>query len=183
MQKVKKVLLNTWVISIFSPIVTAIIISGFTALIKQINFFEALKLLFSWIVKAITFRIPLYAIVLVVMFLIMVLKVYIKIEDAKESNLPKWLSYTKAHYKDWVLKWEYQLGYDNKYEIEKLRPICQCGCELSQKSNHNNTYYTSRRPICPNCENIYPPIDSSVLEDFEKILIHNINTENYPQDL
>lgn len=183
MSKIKKVLSNVWVIGVFSPIIGTIIISAFTALIKQINFFVALKLILMWIVKVITFRIPLYIIIIVILSLFFAIKVYVKIQDSKESNLPKWLKYTKIQYKNWFMAWEYELNYDNKYKIESVRPICKCGCELSFKESYKNAFYGNGVLVCPKCESTYPPLERSSLEDFYKILIHDINVGNYPQDL
>ena len=179
MKRVKKILANIWVISIVSPIITAIIISVFTALIKQINFFEAFKLLLSWIFRIFTFRIPLYVFVLIILFIIFIY-LYVKIEETKESNLPNWLNYTKEHYKSWIFKWEYSLGY-NKYEIKNLRPICRCGCELSIKDEYKNKWYSRGILVCPNCGNTYPTLDRDTLDDFQKILIHSINMGDYPE--
>jgi len=183
MKKTKKVLSNTWIISIFSPIITTIIISAFTAFIKQINFFDAFKLLLSWILKMITFRVPLYVIALAIILFVLVIYLYVKTEETKESNLPNWLNYTKEQYKSWTFKWEYYLGYNNKYEIKDLRPVCQCGCELSMKDKHKNRWYNEGILLCPNCENTYPTLNRDVLEDFEKKLIHSIKTGNYPENI
>jgi uncharacterized protein YbaR (Trm112 family) len=81
------------------------------------------------------------------------------------------------------MKWEYCLGYNNKYNIENVHPICECGCELSVKKQHNNMYHSNGIFVCPKCGNTYPLLENSTLEDFEKILIHDINTENYLHNL
>lgn len=183
MKKLKKVLLNTWVISVISPIITAIIISAFTAFVNQINFFDAFKLLLSWILKIVTFRIPLYVVAVGIILFILAIYLYARIEESKESNLSIWLNYTNDKYKSWTFKWEYYLGYNNKYEIKNIRPICQCGCELSMKDEYRNRWYSRGILLCPNCENTYPTMDRDIIEDFEKILIHKINTENYPKNI
>lgn len=179
MNKMKKVLSNSWAISVGS----SLIVIAITALVKKINFFESLKLLLSWFIKIITFRVPLYLIVLGILFFIVIINISVKIEERKEENRPKWLNYTTDSYKDWIFKWQYNINYYNQCKIENLRPVCQCGCELSEKNNYNNVYYSLGRLICPNCEKIYPIMDIDTLEDFQKILIHKIDTGNYPKDL
>lgn len=179
MKRIKKILLNPWTIGIFSPIIA----TSITAKVKQIKFFEALKLLLSWLIKIITFRVPLYLIVLGILFFIVIINISVKIEERKEENRPKWLNYTTDSYKDWIFKWQYNINYYNQCKIENLRPVCQCGCELSMKDDYKNRYYGRGILLCPNCENTYPTMDIDTLDDFEKILIHKINTGNYPTDI
>ncbi|MCT4606324.1 MAG: hypothetical protein N4A64_09525 [Marinisporobacter sp.] len=183
----KNIFSSAWVVNILCSIIATIIISAATALYKQINLLEALKLLFktllTWISTILTFKVPVYIILLVIVFLIIAIESYSKFFATKEDNLPKWLKYTRTHYKNWVLKWEYHLGYGNKFNITNIHPICECGCELSAKQQYGNTYYGGGIFICPKCENTYPPLENSTLDDFRKILIHDINTENYPQNL
>lgn len=186
-KSIKKILSNTWVVSILCSIIATIIVSTATALYKQINLLEALKLLFktllTWISNILIFRVPVYIILLVILFLIFAIEIYLKFSTAKEVNSPKWLNYTRTRYKNWVLKWEYRLSYGNKYKIENLHPICECGCELSKKNRQGNSYYSNGILVCPKCGNTYPLLENSTLEDFQKILIHDIDTENYHENL
>ena len=186
MVNIKKLLSNPWAISILSPILVAIIISIYTALSKKINFLDALQLLsktfFAWIISFFTFSVPIYIILIVLILLLIALKIYVEISEVKTNNSPKWLTYTKTHYKNWIIRWEYRLDYNNKYHIENLRPICQCGCELTVKDRYKNTYYSIGIFVCPKCGNTYPPLEDDTLEDFNKILFHDINTENYPHN-
>lgn len=179
----KKYFSNAWVIGILGSIIATFIISAITAIYKKINIIQAIKQLLTWVIAFLTFRIPLYIILIVIVCIAIAAKICIVVLTAKECEKPKWLKYTKTKYKNWFMTWEYHLNYDNKYNIENLRPICECGCELSNRESINNVYYSVGVLVCPKCENTYPPIDSNALEDFNKILIHDIKNEKYPNDL
>jgi hypothetical protein len=183
MKKIKKIFSNAWVVGILGSIIATIILSAITAMYQNINIIQALKQVFHWALSVFTYKVPIYAIILVIIGLFIIAEVLIAVKSPKTNNLPKWLKYTKASCKSWIFTWEYQLSYNKEYSIEKLRPICQCGCELSFKEKFGNTYYSNGVLVCPKCQSTYPSIDDSIIEDVKKILIHNIKTEDYPHDL
>lgn len=183
MKKIKKIFSNAWVVGILGSIIATIILSAITAMYQKINIIKALKQVFCWVFSVFTYKVPIYAIILVIIGFFIITEVLIAVKSPKTNNLPKWIKYTKQSYKSWIFTWDYHLTYNNKYNIEELRPICQCGCELSYKEEVGNIYYGNGILVCPKCQSTYPSIDDSIIEDVKKILIHNIKTEDYPHAL
>lgn len=173
-QKIKKVLLNPWTIAILSPIITTVIV----AIVKDINFIEAIKYIVNIIKIILDYKISVKMIALIVIILYIALRIYIKVLEFKEQQNPRWLNYTKDKYKEWYFKWEYG-KYCNTYNIKNIRPICECGCGLTYKERHHNTYYSNGVLICPKCDNSYNAINDEIINDFKTILYHNIETDNY----
>lgn len=173
-QKFKRILLSPWTIAVLSPIITTSIV----AIIKGINFIDAIKYIINIIKIVLDYKISVKTIAIIIILLYIVLRIYIKILELKEEGKPKWLNYTQDIYKGWHFKWEYTKGYDT-YSIKNLRPICECGCGLSIKERHHNTYYSNGVLVCPKCDRTYNSIDEEIISDFKTILSHNIETNNY----
>lgn len=172
-QKFKKILLSPWVIAVLSPIITTSIV----AIIKGINFIDAIKYIVNIIKIVLDYKISV-KIIAIIILLYIVLRIYIKILELKEEGKPKWLKYTQDIYKGWHFKWEYSKGYDT-YSIKNLRLICEYGCGLSIKGRHYSTYYSNGVLVCPKCDRTYNSIDEEIISDFKTILSHNIETNNY----
>jgi len=182
MKNFKKLLLNPWIIGVFTPIIAL----ALAAVIKKINIIEASKWLFSTIlnftIDILTFKISIYVIVLISLGIFIAVKIYFKIDEVKEVNKSKWLAYTKNHYEKWNLTWQYDLQYDNKYQINNIRPICKCGCELIMKNKLGNISYGSGILFCPKCKNTYPLLDEDTLKDFRYILEYDIKNGQCPDN-
>lgn len=174
LQKFKKALLNPWIIAIISPIITTSIV----AIVKDINFIEAIKYILITIKAILDYKISVKIIALIVIILYIVLKIYIMISEFKEEQNPKWINYTKDIYKEWHFTWEYDKYY-NTYNIKNIRPICECGCGLNHKGRHHNRYYSNGVLVCPKCDNSYNSVNDEIINDFRTILYHNIQTNNY----
>lgn len=174
LQKLKKTLLNPWIIAILSPIITTSIV----AIVKDINFIEGIKYILSVIKVILDYKISVKVIALIVIILCIVLKIYVVISELKEEHNPKWLSYTKDAYKEWYFKWEYSKYY-SEYDIKNIRPICECGCGLNYKHRHHDRYYSNGVLVCPKCDNSYNSVNNEIINDFKAILYHNIETNNY----
>ena len=174
LEKFKKILLNPWTIAILSPIITTAIV----AIVKGIDFVDAIKYVVNIIKIILDYKISIKMIALIIILLYIVLRIYIKVLEIKEEQNPKWINYTKDTYKGWYFKWEYSKYYDT-YSIKNLRPICECGCGLSNKRRHHNIYYSNGVLVCPKCDRSYDYIGEDVIKDFKTILYHNIETDNY----
>lgn len=180
----KRILSNTWVVGILCSIIATGIVSVVTSVHKEINIVQAvilvLKTLWCWVLAVLTFKVPMYAILIAIIGLIFGLKILASYSSSKQNNSPQWLKYKKAPYKSWIFTWEYQIDIFSKtYEIEHLRPICQCGCALSCIGD---LYYDNMRLSCPKCGQQYPPISEYDISDFKKVLIHDIQNDLYAKD-
>lgn len=138
LEKFNKILLNPWTIAILYPIITTVIV----AIVKGIDFVDAIKYIVNIIKIILDYKISIK---------IIVLRIYINVLEIKEEQNPKWINYTKDTYKGWYFKWEYSKYYDT-YSIKNLRPICECSCRLSNKRRHHNIYYSNVVLVCPKCD-------------------------------
>lgn len=172
--KFKKLIVNPWLIAILSPIVTTYIV----AIVKNIKFLDAIKVICNFIQDVLNYKISLKFNVLFILILFIIIKIYIKIVELKKDSEPLWLNYTKDTYGEWYFSWEYEKHYNN-YSIENIHPICRCGCSLSKRRQHNNMHYGNGVLVCPKCDACYESISDETISDFEKILYHNIETNNY----
>ena len=193
MNLIKKIFKNGWIFNITCSIIATIVIWVVTLIYNNIDILSAAKLVFTTacniVVFALAFKIPLYIILILISALIMVLAVYSKFSNSKEESLPTFLKCTSTTYRQWIFKWEFKFNtYLKKYEIINTRPICQCGCELSQNQNSIEssgfrTNYSYGTLICPKCSNTYPRISDEDILDFEKVLIHDLtNNTNENQE-
>ena len=176
--------MKTTVKKIFFSIVgtafTTALSTVLVAYIQNINFIDALKFIFDIIKKILTFQISIkvWTLIVVGIIVFLFLKAAIKVLDHKDNALD-FLNYTEDRYKEWHFKWEYYKGYDGKYHIKNINPICRCGCSLSLRQRNHNTYYTNGILVCPNCDTTYNSIESEIIEDLKRLICHNIETGNY----
>ena len=86
--------------------------------------------------------------------------------------------------KDWFFTWKYNKAlYKDGYEIEDLKPICKCKCDLLTKSRIDNIYYGTPKLQCPNCKSTYnKPIedDLDLLESLKAEFQEDVIDENKP---
>ena len=86
------------------------------------------------------------------------------------------LWFYKYGYKDWFFTWKYNKAlYKDGYEIEDLKPICKCKCDLLTKSRIDNIYYGTPKLQCPNCKSTYnKPIEDD-LDEVRCLIVHKVN--------
>lgn len=90
---------------------------------------------------------------------------------------PDFLNYCIDKYGDWKIRWEWRQNHiDKKHYMSKIRPICTCGCELSERSP---TLQNDRHLYCPTCGRTYLYFSHYNLIDVEKIFLHKVNTGSY----
>ncbi|PHV69245.1 hypothetical protein CS063_16795 [Sporanaerobium hydrogeniformans] len=137
----------------------------------------------EWILTILTFKVPVFVIILIIIGLWVVKKIYNSFSSEKVDNSPQWLNYKKSKYKKWIFAWDYNLNsYLRQYEIIHLRPVCQCGCELSKNANGSTVHYSYGTLICPKCGKTYPEIYEEDILDFKKVLLYDINNDLYPKE-
>lgn len=178
---IKKFFSNSIVIGVLISVISALIISAITALYKQINILQGIKQVFQWIISFFSYKLPIYGFLLIIIGLIFIKKIIKRTKKTGESNEREWLNYKKDYYKNWVFAWDYYLTSNYQYAMKDLRPICNCGCELSLKGSVGNTFYTNGVLVCPKCNSTYPYLDGEIMEDFKKIVGYNIKNSKYPK--
>ena len=97
-------------------------------------------------------------------------------DNAKKiRKYPTWYyDYKTMNYKEWLFKWEYQV-YANTYDIEHIRPVCSCECELVEKHKVGNVYYGDYVLFCPNCQKVYKSPDIEIIDEVKRLISYNIN--------
>lgn len=176
---IKKFFSNSIVIGVLISVISALIISAITALYKQINILQGIKQVFQWIISFFSHKLPIYVFLLIIIGLVIIINVIKRDKGAEKDNGKQWLNYKKDYYKGWVFAWDYYLTSNYQYAMKNLRPICNCGCELSLKGSVGNTFYTNGVLVCPKCNSTYPYLDGEIMEDFKKIINYNIQSGEY----
>ena len=146
----------------------AIVIGTITTLLaaylSEMSIKNVLTLMVSAIRKLLVFRIPVWAL-LIIVFLVIISVILFRIN----RRLPDWYRYTKMTYKDHLFAWEYQGG-----EPANIKELCmQCGCVIDSKT-------------CPNCNSNQNPILSysnyfQFAGDLKKVIQLNIETGKYKE--
>jgi len=101
---------------------------------------------------------------------ILIIWIIFKFQKAREESLPDWLKYKKDTFDGIVYKWEYEKGYEGKYNIENVIPFCpNCGCQLIDAE-------------CPNCKKLYY---GQIKSDYiiKPLIIHRIKMKVIKADI
>ena len=170
--KEKKLLQNPWVVSIFSSVIATLLASLILSVFSKNTFLKSIGIVIEKIVNIfiaiILFRIPIWVLLGLVILLIVILVIIDKVSITKNID---WLSYKSEYYKNWNLVWDYEKDYEGKYEISNLRPICTCGCEMSERINR---YNGEKELYCPRCNQVYKMFYREDYEDAKKIIYYKI---------
>lgn len=150
----KKFLKSTWMVFVL-PLLVTIIGGLILTMIEDIDLFSGigkfLNIIESSIVKFLTIKVSLWAILLVIIilfiFLIIVNKIIIKTEKNQTTTKKLYEEYIEDYYDDLKYKWKWNKGYDGLY-ISDIYPICECGCSF------NYDMFDSKLQ-CPDCKKIY----------------------------
>lgn len=138
----KKFLNNPWVIAIGSTVVGGVLLTFVNDWIKEIKWLSTLKAVIVFISNAViaflNFEIKVWWLLVAIAVLFALLLIYVKVLDAKEKNTPiPFLSYTTDSVLGYTWEWEYEQGYDGKYSISNLHPVCsKCGMILKQGGSY-----------------------------------------------
>lgn len=138
MKLIKKFMKNPWVLGIGTTVIGGVLLSLVMDCIKKIDWLSTLKVVLQFIGNAIVtflnFELKVWWVLVATALLIIALIIVSKILDIKEGINPiSFLSYTKDSELGYTWEWTYTKGFDGKYTISDLHPICsKCGMRLRQ---------------------------------------------------
>lgn len=134
----KKFFKNPWTLGIGTTVIGGIALSFILDWIKGVDWLSTLKTVVNFIINAIVsflnFELKVWWILIAVALIVLSLVFIAKYYDEKSKNEePSFLSYTKDSVLGYTWEWEYSKGYDGKYSIKNLHPVCsKCGMILKQ---------------------------------------------------
>lgn len=184
MEKVKKFLNNQWVVNICAPLIVASITAISVSITQKVSLKDSIVMIFNFIKSILSFKVSILVIALfiVVVFVMRYIIISIKLKESVSQNYADWYyNFKTMNHKEWIFTWEYKM-YSNCYEIENLRPICSCGCELVSKKSLKNMYFGTYKLVCPNCENIYNHPDYDTKVEVKHLIEYKIKTNTYIKD-
>ncbi len=182
-EKIKNFFYNPWIIAIGSPIILSLASFLFASIKNDMSFFECIMIVFNYIkektIKILDYKVSIGSILVCVTVFVIILFVIDKIFSRKTSKRehPDWYyNFRSMEYKDWFFTWKYNKAlYKDGYEIEDLKPICKCKCNLLTKSRIDNIYYGTPKLQCPNCKSTYnKPIEDD-LDEVRCLIVHKVN--------
>lgn len=134
----KKFIKNPWVLGIGTTVIGGVLLSLVLDWINDVDLLSTLKNVIAFIFDAITaflnFELKVWWVLVAFALFVVILIVIAKVSDAKaKNNTPSFLNYTKDSVLGYTWEWEYKKGYDGKYSISNLHPVCsECGMILKQ---------------------------------------------------
>lgn len=189
MNWIKKMSKNKWIFNVACSILASGIVGGVVWLCNSVGVANVFKVVLSGIWTMLLYKLPIYVFVIIILGMICIVRIYGAIlKKQGQSNArsqPQWIDYKNRMHKEWMMKWEYEYNsYIGKYEIENIRPVCVCGCELSFKYEYMDGQRRHIRTsagvlVCPKCNQVYPRIDEEDVLDFKKVLIYDLNNNLY----
>lgn len=151
MRKTVKKLTSPAGIALWSALITVAVPIGYDLLKGKPVFstiWSILKAIWSFIIAFLNFELRVWWILIGLTVLFCALYIIVKINDVKNTgnNEPPFLRYTKDYLMEWKWEWYWEKGYDGKYSIKQLHPICpHCGTPLVQ------SYAFNMGIACPRC--------------------------------
>ena len=134
----KKLLKNPWVLGIGTTVIGGVLLTLANDCIKKVDWLSTLKIVIGFITNAViaflNFEIKVWWLLVAIAILFVLLVIYVRILDAKEKSNPiPFLSYTTDFVLGYAWEWDYKQGYDGKYTMNNLHPVCsKCGMRLKQ---------------------------------------------------
>ena len=133
----KKFVRNPWFLGIGTTVVGGVILSFVLDWIKGVDLLSTLKTVLNFIgdfiVSCLNFELKVWWLLIAVALIILGLFVMAKVSKVKHQNAPPFfLTYKKDFLLGYTWEWEYTKGYDGKYSISNLHPICS-ECEMILK--------------------------------------------------
>lgn len=120
------------------PIITGVISGVITSKVENINFISAMGVViekvFSFIQNVLTFKIPVWIIIILFFIIIGIIKLLILINNKDNETKTKevkrvFRDYTEDYYDGIKYRWKWYET-SNGIRITNLHPICECGCDL-----------------------------------------------------
>lgn len=137
-------------IFILANIICPIFVSKFENIDFKNAFAIMWKKIFEFIGNILTFSIPVWVIIIIIAILYIILRIYLKIDEAKDEDESWYKNYSSDIYNGLLYEWRYnRIG--NQIEIKDVTPICaECkGNILPRDVGYNTALY------CPNCQKTY----------------------------
>lgn len=184
LKKIKEILNNQWVVNICAPLIAAAIPTVWISITQKVNLKDSIFIIVNFVKNILSFKISIWvmAIFIIIVFAILYIIMSIKSTESNSRKYPDWYyDFKTMNHKEWIFTWNYKIYYD-KYEIENLRPICSCGCELVEKNRIRNTYFGVPRLVCPNCENDYSSPDYDTQKEVKHLIEYKVRTNNYIEE-
>ena len=175
----KKWLKSPWGISIGTSVFGFLLTVGYDILKEKPVFntiWSILKLTWKGIITFLNFDLKVWWILIGIAMIILALYIALKISDAKNSEISQSdiLKYTTDVISGWHWEWRWEKGYDRKFGIEGLHPVCsRCNTPLVYEERYGDI-------ICPRCNS--KPGNKVPDEDIVKTMIYdNIKKGLYPK--
>ena len=134
----KKFLKNPWFFTVGTTVIGGVLLTLVNDWIKKVDWLSTLKTVIEFIANAViaflNFEIKVWWLLVAIAILFALLVIYVKILDAKDKSNPiPFLSYTTDFVLGYTWEWDYMQGYDGKYTINNLHPVCsKCGMILRE---------------------------------------------------
>lgn len=179
LKNARKFLNNPWIIGIFTPIIATTISTTWISLTQKVSLKDSIFIIVNFVKSILSFKVSIWIIALSMIIVFSIICIVRIIKTTYSNEHPKWYYDFKAmNYKEWIFTWNYEKLYDG-YEIENLRPICSCGCELTDMNGLSYTHYSGSILKCPNCEKIYAYPTMQVIGSIKQLIGYKIKTNNY----
>ncbi|WP_010249237.1 hypothetical protein [Acetivibrio cellulolyticus] len=150
-------------------IISTAVLSGALLVFFGKYIFAFIKLIPSFILKFLTFGIPVWIILVVLLILFVVLKVYIAYQDSI-FKAKSFLQYREDVFDSLIYKWNYFEDYGGKYDITEVRVFCpHCKCQM---------IYDGYILKCINCGLIHNK-DLKTENEIKILIYHKLNTKEY----
>ena len=162
-----------WVIAIATTVVGTVLATFAVDWIRGVDWSSTLKVVASFLGNVIsgflTLELKVWWILAFLFVVIVGFILFVKIYDTKpKSTAPSFLAYKKDFLLGYTWRWEYEKGYDGKYNIVQLRPVCST-CGMTLKVGVWNAE-------CLRCNNALP-WDESKRRDAHMLILDNIETK------
>lgn len=157
------------IIGIITGIIASVVSSIILAIFKIIKWNDIRKLL-NLLVTFFNFKISIGAIIVIIIIITIIFLLTKIIKNSnKKIKYPEWYyKFKELDYKEWHFVWNYSVLYYSKFDINNLRPICECGCNLVSTREVGRIHYNVSKLNCPNCNKIY---NKPTSEDYNRVRV------------
>lgn len=175
---------STWIVTIFGGIITTTVGTLVYDWAKQKPILSTLaqlsKTFWTYVVTFITFKLPLWTVVVVAFLAWVVRKISSK--KKKTESKPAFWNYREDKFKNWIWRWDYGINImERQYEIRNLQPYCPYDdTQLVNKSTYLQAAFE-----CPRCNttfserSVYQSIPPEDATSIKALIWDNIRKGNY----
>ena len=175
----KRFFKSSWTVTIGGGLVLYLLISGITALTKNINIWKAIgtvaRAIGNGVYAFLTFGVPVWVLLIVIGVGIPVLRLRrVLVRVTEEAERGSYRSYTKDIVRGWLFIWSW-----SKYGLINLTPVCKvCECALSENIIGRHFKGEEAHLYCPECGEKYPRVGGDI-SDIKKIVASRATTGRY----